>query len=214
MAAIQEKTPSQADRLRDAEFDVFLSHAAADAELVDEAAQRLKDAGISVYVDRTEDTQLDRSAVTRETAAVLRRRMRACRILVLAVTKRSARSRWIPWELGYFDGHAGEVFVYPLDHDVRSYGTGQEYLDLYDRLEPESAATTLNARLTLLRGALFRKADAAATIDYGKHLGGQLPQLMYDPSAALRMQSEVLNAWVTLCTSWWENAQRAMQPRR
>src|SRR5262249_12851569 len=184
MTSIAEKTPSQVDRLRDAEFDVFMSHAAIDAEPVDEAVRQLKEAGITVYVDRTEDTQLDRSAVTRETAARLRRRMRACRVLVLAVTERSAQSRWIPWELGYFDGHAGEVFIYPLDDEVRSYGTGQEYLDLYDRLDPESAAATLKDRLALLRGALFRKADAAATVDYGKQLGLQLPQLMYDPSAA------------------------------
>jgi cytosine/adenosine deaminase-related metal-dependent hydrolase len=83
MTSIAEKTRSQVDRLRDAEFDVFMSHAAIDAEPVDEAVRQVKEAGITVFVNRTEDTQLDRWAVTRETAALLRRWMRACRVLVL-----------------------------------------------------------------------------------------------------------------------------------
>jgi hypothetical protein len=94
------KTAGQLDHLRGAEYDVFLSHAAADATLVDAAAGRIAAAGIRVYVDRVEDAQLDRAAVTRATAELLRARMRRCRLLVLAVTRRSAASRWIPWELG------------------------------------------------------------------------------------------------------------------
>jgi hypothetical protein len=37
----------------------------------------------------------------------------------------------MPWELGYFDGFKGRVFVYPLDEDAESYAQGQEYLRIY-----------------------------------------------------------------------------------
>src|SRR4051794_866992 len=128
--------PRTAETMPEPSYDIFLSHAAADASLVDQAATRLKAAGYTGYVDRWDDPQLDRSKVNRETAEKLKARMRQCRALVLAVTRHAAQSRWVPWELGYFDGYAGEVFIYPLDDEVRNFGTGQEYLDLYDRLDP------------------------------------------------------------------------------
>jgi hypothetical protein len=207
------KTTGQIDNLRDAEFDVFLSHAATDAELVDAAAARIAAVGIRIYVDRVDDTELDRNAVTRETAQRLRQRMRRCRVLVLAVTRHSAASRWIPWELGYFDGHAGEVFVYPLDTATQEYGTGQEYLDLYERLEPSRAPEALAQRLVELRGALFRQADHRATADYGQQIGQRLPHLAGDPSAALRMQSEIADAWFRLYQAWWDGVLRSGRTR-
>ena len=123
---------------------------------------------------------------------------------MLAVTRRSAASRWIPWELGYFDGHAGEVFVLPLDEEVREYGTGQEYLDLYEQLEPAQAPEVLARRLAELRGALFRQANHGATGDYGRQVGERFPELLGDPAAAPRLQSEIADAWMRLCAAWWE----------
>jgi hypothetical protein len=35
------------------------------------------------------------------------------------------------------------VFVLPLDKGVREYGIGQEYLDLYERLDPARAPEVL-----------------------------------------------------------------------
>ncbi len=59
-------------------YDVFLSHAAADATEVDALAAEMRALGLKVYVDRLDDTLPDRSAVNRETADRLRERMRAC----------------------------------------------------------------------------------------------------------------------------------------
>jgi hypothetical protein len=35
-------------------------------------------------------------------------------------------------------------------------------------------------------------------------MGQRLPDLLGDPAAALRLQSEIAGAWVRLCASWWE----------
>ncbi|MCA6218554.1 hypothetical protein KGA65_18600 [Ideonella sp. B7] len=67
---------------RDSEaFDIFLSHAIADAELVLGVKQLLEQQGATVYVDWSHDRQLDRSKVNAETAALLRQRMRQSKSL-------------------------------------------------------------------------------------------------------------------------------------
>src|ERR1700742_2087636 len=66
-----QRAASDTDR-----FDVFLSHAKIDAELVLGVKKLLEREGKSVYVDWENDAQLDRTHVTSETADLLRRRMR------------------------------------------------------------------------------------------------------------------------------------------
>ena len=59
-------------------FDVFLSHAKLDAQLVLGVKTVLERSGQSVYIDWLDDPQLDRSSVTPATAERLRNRMRQC----------------------------------------------------------------------------------------------------------------------------------------
>jgi len=112
-------------------FDIFLSHSFNDAELVLGLKNKLNEYGHSVYVDWIEDTQLDRSKVNRETAAVLRERMKCCRSLFYAVTSNSSSSKWMPWECGFFDAHGGKVAICPITNTAESSYAGQEYLGLY-----------------------------------------------------------------------------------
>lgn len=113
-------------------FDVFLSHSIADAEIVLGIKQILEESGLKVYVDWVEDAQLDRRAVTKETAAVLRQRMRQSKSLIYLSSENSSSSKWMPWELGYFDGFKPDgVAIMPvLDSPIDSF-KGQEYLGLY-----------------------------------------------------------------------------------
>jgi hypothetical protein len=113
-------------------FDVFLSHSIADAEIVLGIKQILEESGLKVYVDWVEDAQLDRRAVTKETAAVLRQRMRQSKSLIYLSSENSSSSKWMPWELGYFDGFKPDgVAIMPvLDSPMDSF-KGQEYLGLY-----------------------------------------------------------------------------------
>ncbi len=126
-------------------FDIFLSHSYLDASEILEIVKILEeDALLSVYVDWIVDHQLDRSAVTRETAELLRERMTQCEMMIFATSTSSPISKWMPWELGFFDGQsfaapfADRIFIMPID-DATPGARGQEYLELYPAIEKVSA---------------------------------------------------------------------------
>lgn len=122
-------------------FDIFLCHSIRDADIVHGAKKILERNGRTVYVDWIVDPQMDRSTVTAETAGVLRSRMNNCDSLLYLFSSNSKRSRWMPWELGYFDGHNGTVGILPV---VPSSGvidfSQEEYLGLYPKVEIDSGA--------------------------------------------------------------------------
>ena len=117
-------------------FDVFLSHSLRDALLIVGLKHLLEADGLSVYVDWISDPQLDRTKVNAATAVRLRERMKACRSLVYATSQNASTSRWMPWELGLFDGTHGpeRVAICPVATGTGSYA-GEEYLGLYKTLE-------------------------------------------------------------------------------
>lgn len=117
-------------------YDVFLSHSSLDHDLILELVDLFNKSGYSVYVDWIEDRELDRSKVSKDTAALLRRRMDKSRSLAYISTKNISNSKWCPWELGYFDGKKNErCCILP----IMSGNTfeGQEYLGLYPYLTYE-----------------------------------------------------------------------------
>ncbi len=118
------------DSLR--QYDVFLSHAVKDAKIVLGVKNWLEENGMKVYVDWIDDRHLDRSKVTSKTADTLRVRMRQSKSLLYIATDNSSQSKWMPWELGYFDGYSsGKVAILPiLNHQYESF-SGQEYLGIY-----------------------------------------------------------------------------------
>lgn len=118
-----------------ARFDVFLSHCVRDAVAIEGVRALLLRARLTVYVDWIDDPALDRSSVSARTAARLRSRLRSSSSLIFVTSQNSPSSRWMPWELGYFDGFKPDrVAVLPL---VEAGGRfrGQEYLGLYPVLE-------------------------------------------------------------------------------
>jgi hypothetical protein len=122
---------ARADSAYQDHFDIFLSHTIKDAEIVLGVAMILVDTGKTVYVDWIVDPQLDRSNVTPETARKLRNRMNQSDSLFYIHSKQSTSSRWMPWELGYFDGHNGNVAILPVVEEATDTFTGLEYLGLY-----------------------------------------------------------------------------------
>ena len=112
-------------------YDVFLSHSTKDAEVVLGIKLILEDHRRSVYVDWIEDPNLDRTKVTPGTAETLRKRMRSCLSLVYVHSTNSGASKWMPWELGYFDGYKGAVAILPVTKNEETSFEGQEYLGIY-----------------------------------------------------------------------------------
>ncbi len=120
-------------------FDVFLSHSIKDAELVDGARLELEDKGLVVYVDWIVDAQLSRESVTPDTARVLRTRMLQSESLLYMHTENSPSSKWMPWELGFFDGRKGAVAILPVVKRPASTFAGQEYLGIYPYVDADMA---------------------------------------------------------------------------
>lgn len=114
-------------------YDIFLSHCFKDAEVVLGLSEALKGMGLSVYVDWLEDSQLSREKVSKATAEALKSRMGASKALFFASSEQSGSSKWMPWELGYFDGLKNKVAILPVvEAGVYTDAfSGQEYLGLY-----------------------------------------------------------------------------------
>ena len=114
-------------------YDIFLSHSFSDADRILKIKRIIEEMGYRTYVDWIDDKQLDRSKVSKETAVVLKSRMKNCNSLFFVTSDNSSSSKWMPWELGYFDGSKGLVAILPIREDdaVTSVYNGQEYLGLY-----------------------------------------------------------------------------------
>lgn len=112
-------------------FDIFLSHAFDDKELLQGTLLLLEDLGYKVYLDWKDDPQLDRTKVTTATAAALRERMRSSSSLLFAVTPDAKDSVWMRWELGWKDGQNGRVAILPIEGSSTEEWEGQQFLGLY-----------------------------------------------------------------------------------
>ena len=119
------------------DFGFFLSHSYEDARIIIGVKEIVQmQTGQSVYVDWVEDSQLSREQVTAATADVLRKRMGHCKFMLYATSKASPNSKWMPWELGYFDGiRPGKIRILPIVESSNNTFRGIEYLGLYPTLE-------------------------------------------------------------------------------
>ena len=117
-------------------FHIFLSHSYDDRKYIRKLKEYIeKNFDIKCYVDWiTEPTALDRNNVTRNSAELLRKRMRQSKSLIFCTSDNSPDSRWMPWELGYFDGYKGYVAILPIVDEGKNFD-GQEYLSLYPYID-------------------------------------------------------------------------------
>lgn len=132
------------------DFDIFLSHSFLDKEEVKGIYKELTDMGFSVYVDWIIDPDLDRSKVTKETAELIRKRMKMSKTLLLAVSENAALSKWMPWELGYVDGNTSRCALLPISQDNRhrTEFTRAEYLLLYPYVKQALINYSINTYIT------------------------------------------------------------------
>jgi hypothetical protein len=145
---------------RETSFDVFLSHTVRDAAIILGIKAALEQQGLRVYVDWVVDPEMDRSRVSPETAERLRQRMRQSASLVYAHSNQSGSSKWMPWELGYFDGFRSAVAVLPIVQNPSERFVGQEYLGLYPYVDRTGVVLWVNrgaAPSRLFRGEVGHK---------------------------------------------------------
>jgi hypothetical protein len=118
-------------------FDIFLSHAFNDRELILGVALTLEDLGNTVYLDWRDDAGLSRENVDPQTAEKLRLRMKQARCLFFATTDNASNSKWMPWELGFKDGQSNRSAILPIKDAVDRGFKGQEYLGIYPYVTQE-----------------------------------------------------------------------------
>lgn len=116
----------------DDQFDIFLSHSYQDKEIIPHLKKTLENLGFRVYVDWINDKFFSREDVDKKIAALLQKRMNQSKSLFYATSQNSKNSKWMPWELGYFDGKNGKVAILPVLKTLNDEFKGQEYLGLYD----------------------------------------------------------------------------------
>ncbi|GAS92418.1 hypothetical protein [Mycolicibacterium brisbanense] len=143
------------------EFDIFLSHSYSDAEAILGVYRMFTSQGRSVYVDWIVDDALHRERVDGSTAALLRQRMNQSLSLIYVISATSRSSLWMPWELGYFDGHNGAVGIMKLKGPQSNY-PGQEYLELYPAIEDLPMTGEPGRRVT---GAVRPDRSRAVTLE-------------------------------------------------
>ncbi len=71
---------------------------------------------------------------SRDTAAIIKRRIKQHDWFIYLATANSSKSRWCPWEIGYADGvkDIKQIVIFPTMDEYGNYGS--EYLNLYRRI--------------------------------------------------------------------------------
>lgn len=131
-------------------FDIFLSHSFLDKDEVEGIYYELSNQGFKVYVDWITDKHLDRKNVTEETAKKIRNRMKSSRSLVFAISENAEMSKWMPWELGFMDGHTGQCVILPVSKSAVAPKTFKrtEYLLLYPYMKRAELSGVNNILIT------------------------------------------------------------------
>lgn len=124
-------------------FDIFLSYRHLDAVEVLGLGEKFERMGYSVYIDDVKDKYLRDAPTSKSTAETVRKRMKQSKCLFFGTSKNHSDSKWMPWELGYFDGLKGKVAICPVSEDAEEVDfEGQEYLGLYPYISREPSEKT------------------------------------------------------------------------
>lgn len=130
-------------------FDIFLSHSYKDKEYIKGLFLELTNQGYSVYVDWIVDAHLQRNNVDKNTVERLRKRMKQSKSLIYATSDNASTSKWMPWELGFMDGHTSQCAILPItDYETSSF-IGQEFLSVYPKVGKDYVPGNLNKREVL-----------------------------------------------------------------
>lgn len=116
-----------------ANVTIFLSHSHDDNNLVEGLILYLAQFGLNIYVDWKDSTMPKETNKT--TASAIKTKIKNLDMFWVLATKNAMNSKWVPWEIGIADIlKEGNVFIIPVS-DVNGKFHGNEYLQLYERVE-------------------------------------------------------------------------------
>ena len=112
----------------------FLCHSHQDHELAKGLQVLLKENGWDLYID-WEDSEMP-SIPNKETANIIKLKIKTTDWFLFLATKNSTQSRWCPWEIGFADIAKGyeKILIIPTENDSGVW-YGNEYLQLYKRMD-------------------------------------------------------------------------------
>ncbi|HZV11831.1 MAG TPA: hypothetical protein VFA55_01345 [Candidatus Kapabacteria bacterium] len=131
-----------AENRAEAVTSIFLSHCHTDVSIVEEAVSFFKGLRADVFVDWMIETMPEKP--NGKTANILKEMMNKNDKFILLATNNAVRSRWCNWELGIGDTYklnTDKLAIFPLA-DNRGDWVGNEYLQIYPRIEPSSQLDT------------------------------------------------------------------------
>jgi len=185
-------------------LDLFVSHSHKDEVRSKALVKKLQGWGMSVYVD-FEDTSLGQLTDI-GLADRLMEKLRTCHLLVFAFSEEAAASKWMPWELGLAHGVIGRVVLWPFTKRALHARQTQEYLNLYECLDPETAQERLLKLVAEARASSIRPAHVRAMQDLGVVSAAKLPEFN-NPAVAAEFVTagplQLYSAWLESISKAW-----------
>ena len=129
-ADLEQKKPDDLYRLLKSnaiqinqEYDYFISHSSKDKDQVRECIKNLNNKGKTCYCDWSMDDDFLKRIYTNEyTKEVLKVRMEQSKHLIFLRTDNSIESKWVEFELEYFENQKKKIFVINnIDDNFRKY---------------------------------------------------------------------------------------------
>jgi hypothetical protein len=113
----------------------FLCHSHKDRDLALGLKATIESQGGTLYIDWLDEEMPE--TPNRQTAQRIKDKIVECDLFMFLATHNSMVSRWCPWEIGYADGKKiiDAIVIVPTKDDTGRFH-GNEYLQLYRRLEP------------------------------------------------------------------------------
>lgn len=152
---LEEATVTKSDS-----FDVFLSYSSGEPpEFILGVREFLRDHDLVVYIDKFDDPSMTPDTVTKETAETLRARLRQSKALLFLHSSQSPKSKWMPWELGFFDAYRSKVAVFPVTSGRDEKYSGQEYLGIYPYVDRRKARNSEDQFFWVWDGPNYARFD-------------------------------------------------------
>lgn len=117
--------------------DVFVSHKREDTGVAKKLVRRIRKFGYSCYADYEDPFLLDDEDRDPERVSHrIRTNLRGCTALIFIHSGQAIESKWMPWELGFFDGRWGMASV--AIYDVAHQKLPPEYASIYTEVTDEN----------------------------------------------------------------------------